>query len=230
MSRVEFPAEGIDRVRISTVSGAIAVLAEERSDFAIESGGGKAEVVEGVLTIAVQNSRVALQCPLGTDLVAGTNSGGIVLAGRLGDVAVSSLSGNVHIRHAANADVRAGSGKVVVDQCDGRARISVKSGTAELGSAAEFAGATISGAVTANVTGAMRVRSVSGAVDATAGGEGDIAVETLSGQVTVRLPEGVRPRARLASRSSKPLCDCPEGDDLKVAIRSLSGRIHVTGQ
>ncbi|MEX2080235.1 MAG: DUF4097 family beta strand repeat-containing protein [Dehalococcoidia bacterium] len=225
-----FAAEGIERIRVSTLSGSVAVLAEARADIVVEKGGAGAKASAGTLTVTSHSGPVVIRCPEHSNIVVGTASGGISLRGRLGEVAASSPSGGIRIEHATSADVRGGSGTVQVDRAEGRCRLAIKSGRATIGSAGELSGASISGQVVATVTGPVSVRTVSGNVDASAAGEGDVEVETLSGSVTVRLPHGVRPRARLRSRSGRSRCDCPQGDDLEVAIQSLSGRIVVTGQ
>jgi hypothetical protein len=78
------------------------------------------------------------------------------------------------------------------------------------------------------VDGAATVRAVSGSVTLEAGGQGPIEVETMSGTVTVVLPQGFRPNVRAKSLSSRPRIDCPSGDDCSVRVRTLAGGITVT--
>ena len=53
-----------------------------------------------------------MRCPTGTDLVAGTVSGGVKLKGRLGSVSITSSSGSIRVGAVTEADLRTGSGSV----------------------------------------------------------------------------------------------------------------------
>ncbi len=64
-------------------------------------------------------------------------------------------------------------------------------------------------------------------VEARTQGKDDVAVQTLSGSVRIEVPKDVRPNARLRSMTGRPRCDCEEGDDIQIAVRSMSGKIEV---
>jgi DUF4097 and DUF4098 domain-containing protein YvlB len=78
-----------------------------------------------------------------------------------------------------------------------------------------------------HVEGSVTVRAVSGSVTLETEGGGPIEVETMSGSVTVVLPDGCKPEVRAKSLSSRPKIECEQGHDCKVAVRTMSGRITV---
>jgi hypothetical protein len=49
----------------------------------------------------------------------------------------------------------------------------------------------------------------------------------MSGSVRVAVPQGIRPSTRLRSLAGRPRCDCPEGEDCRITVKSLSGKIEV---
>lgn len=228
------PVAGAVGLRVSTRSGRVTIRAEQRSDIAVESG--RASVAESssdgrqvALSSAGGGSgRIDVRCPAGTDITVGTASGQVDLQGRFGEVRVTSASGSIHVDRAARIDLRSASGNVEVGQCDGACRIQTMAGRASVGQTVQVAVSTVSGMVRVDsVAGAVQVNTASGRVEVGSGGGGDITVKTMSGGVTVRLARGIRPALRLRSLGSRPRSDCEEGNDLQVAISSLSGKIEV---
>ena len=233
---IVLPVSGHAELRISTRSGRIAVTAEERADIRIESDAPlRDDRIEADATGLVSVSsarggsgRLEIRCPPGTDVVAGAVSGKVELRGQLGAVRVTTVSGSIEVERTESIDARSISGSITVEQCSGRCRLQTKSGRVTCRIAGDAQLSTMSGKIELyEATGSVRAQSTSGKVRVTTQGKGDVAVQTLSGAVTVEVPEGVRPAARLRSMTGRPRCDCEEGDDCQITVQSMTGKIEV---
>jgi DUF4097 and DUF4098 domain-containing protein YvlB len=212
------------------VSGRIEVVAEDRDGVFVERGGRVAATDDQVVEIrpSKPSAAVTVRCPTGTDVRVGTTSGAVQLTGRLGSVAVTSVSGRIHVDAAAEADLRTTSGKIDIAECAGHCRASTKNGAVGVGVAGSAEVATISGSVRiGRVSGAVDVRTVSGKVVLAADGAGSIGARTLSGSISIRLPAGVRPDVR-ASDARWVQCRCAEGEDVTIDVASLSGKVEIS--
>lgn len=231
---VSLPVRGHPRLRITTRSGRVAVVAEDRADIYVPDGESIGEVVvddEGAVAITSANggsARMELRCPTGSDVRVGTGSGRVELRGELGHVHVTTASGSVAVDRVASADLRSVSGSVSVGSCSQLCRLQTKTGRAEVGNAERAEVSTVSGRVTVDrAKGEVQVRTATGAVEVGTAGSNDVAVQTLSGAVTVRVPSGVRPAARLKSLTGRLRCDCEEGSDCSVSVSTMSGKVEV---
>lgn len=232
---VVLPVPGHAELHLRTTSGRVEVSAEERDDVVIESGAPPDERIDADATgrIAFTSARhgstaLAVRCPAGSDVVVGTMSGNVELRGQFGDVRITTFSGDVAIDRADSVDVRSMSGTIQVERCAGACCLKTTSGRTTVGSAGDVRAATISGQIeVGKAAGDVRIRSASGKVELGTGGEGDVSVETMSGSVRVEVPHGVRPSTRLRSISGRPRSECEEGDDCRISIVSLSGKIEV---
>ncbi len=170
---------------------------------------------------------IHVRCPPGSDVMVGTTSGAVEMRGSLGSVSVSSASGRIRVASAAEMDLRTGSGRIEVDACTGRCRASTKSGAVVVGSANAAEITTVSGKVRLGlVAGTTEIRTVSGSVTLSSTGVGPISARTLSGSVSISLPEDVRPEV-LASDARWVECRCEAGDDVTIDVASLSGRVKI---
>ncbi len=233
---IVLPVSGHAELRISTRSGRIAVAAEERADIRIESDAPLRDDkirsdpagLVSVTSARGGSGRLEIRCPLGTDVVAGAVSGKVELRGRLGEVRVTTVSGSIDVERAESLDARSITGNITVERCSGRCRLQTKSGRVTCKIAGDAQLSTMSGKIElSEATGSVRAQSTSGRVQVTTQGKGDVAVQTLSGAVTVEVPAGVRPAARLRSMTGRPRCDCEEGDDVEISVQSMSGKIEV---
>jgi DUF4097 and DUF4098 domain-containing protein YvlB len=173
-------------------------------------------------------ANLELRCPTGADIVIGTISGAVALRGTLGSVRVTTVSGNVSVERAEEIDVRAVTSDVEVGRCSARCSVRTKTGKAIVGTAGDVYVSTISGTIQlGKAARKVRAQSVSGAVRVGTENHGDVKVQTLSGPVTVAVPDGVRPSSRLQSVSGRKHSECPEGSDCSIAVQSVSGRIDV---
>ena len=100
------------------------------------------------------------------------------------------------------------SGKVEVDRC-GDADVTTTSGRIVL----------------RNVDGVARAHSASGKVDITMAGAHDVVAETVSGRISISLPEGTRALIDTASAGS---VSGLRGTRLRRAARSGSGEVDVS--
>lgn len=223
--------DNVSCLRITSRSGRVVVVAEPRDDIALFGGSTIAEMQpDGTLSIssALGTSTIEVRCPSESNLVVGTASGTITVDGPVGNLRATSASGAVSVESARSADLRSESGSVSIKQCGERCRVQTASGEVTVGSVQTTEVATGSGRVSVgHASGKARVRTASGRVDVGASGEGDIAIETMSGGVTVRLPAGTRPAARLYGVTGHTHCELAEGNDCKVAVRSINGKIDV---
>lgn len=78
-----------------------------------------------------------------------------------------------------------------------------------------------------DVGGAANVCSVSGDVDLSTRGQGDVSVRSISGNVRVLVPKGSRPFTALKSLVGRASCDCERGEGFALGCKTLSGRIEV---
>jgi DUF4097 and DUF4098 domain-containing protein YvlB len=218
-------------LRIASRSGRVVVRAEERGDIAVVGGQDRVQVSHdetGALTLTAGSQSLDVRCPTGTQVTVGTSSGAVELSGRLGAVRVTSSNGRITVEHASVADLRSGSGSVRIGECDGFCRVQTRSGSAEVGSCGRVEASSASGPVSiGRASGRVNVRSASGKVEVTGDGREDVAVQTMSGAVKVTLPPGTRPAAKLHSLTGRSRCDCDEGEDCRVAVQSLNGKIEV---
>jgi len=229
------PARRHASLYLTTYSGRVTVLAEEREDVVFESGVESASDVKqdasGRIVVTSAKGGMAslrVRCPAGIDIVVGTSAGRVELRGRLGDVRVTTSSGRIEVDEAQTLDLRSVSGSIVVTQCGGRCRLHTKSGKATIGLAEDAEVSTVSGQVRlASCCGRIQVRTASGSVEVGAEGGGDLAIDTLSGPVMVGVPKGVRPATNLRSTKGRIQCDCPTGRDCRITVSSVSGEVQV---
>lgn len=225
---------GRPRLRIATRSGTVRLVAEERADFVFETR--KAWIVgvhvgeDGVVWPELDKDSRSLEvrCPRGTSVVVGAESASVEFDGEFGHVSVSTGSGSIRLDRAESADLRSRSGGIHVEGCGERCRVSTQSGKAVIGAAGATEVDTVSGSIVlAGAAGGVRARSASGSVEVRTTGKHDVAVETLSGKVRVRVPCEVKPAPALKSLSGKRVFGCEEGSDCCVAVRTMSGSIEV---
>ncbi len=233
---IVLPIDGRAHLHIGTRSGRVTITAEERDDLRIESG---APLRDDKITtgddgkISITSPRggsawLEIRCPSGADVAIGTVSGRVELRGRFGPVRVTTVSGRIEVEQAEALDARSVSGHITVGTCTGHCRLLSKSGRITCDSVGDANISTLSGRIhLGDATGKVHAQSVSGKVEARTRGKNDIGVRTLSGSVRIEVPKDVRPNARLRSLTGRPRCDCEEGDDIQIAVRSMSGKIEV---
>ena len=212
---------------ITTASGSVVITGEDRPDIVVD---GKAKVEDGELgemVVRTKSSSLDVRCPSGTDVRVGTASGRVELRGRLGDARVTTKSSSVRVEQVETLELRSSSGSIDVETCAGRCRLQTTSGSVRVDEAGDVDISTVSSSIGVECAGGGRIHTVSGSVDIGATGASDLDVRSISGSVKITLARGVRPHVRLRTVSGKARCDCEEGDDVLVAVSSVSGSVKV---
>jgi DUF4097 and DUF4098 domain-containing protein YvlB len=158
---------------------------------------------------------IEVRCPIGTDVSVGAMSGTVKLIGTFGSLKVSSVSGGIEIDAAnGNIDARAVSGSVHIKHCRGTCDVSSKSGSVRI----------------EHVEGSTHASTISGGVEiGTAGGQ-DVELKLVSGGAKVKVLSGKQPRIRFRSLSGKLNCECTQGSDFDLKVKTISGSLEVTGR
>jgi DUF4097 and DUF4098 domain-containing protein YvlB len=232
---IAIPVPAAAELHLSTSSGRVLVIAEERSDVLIVEGAPRPEKIESDATGRVRfpsakggSAHLEVRCPAGSDLVVGTISGKVELRGPLGLVRVTTVSSSVRVESAEQIDARSISGSIEVLRSTGRCTLQTKSGQATCRGAGEAQISTLSGRIELEgTTGKVRAQTVSGKIEVGMKAKGDVTVQTISGSVHVEVPPDVHPSAKLRSVSGRPRNDCPPGSDCEIRVRSMSGKIEV---
>jgi DUF4097 and DUF4098 domain-containing protein YvlB len=141
---------------------------------------------------------------------------------------VTTASGSVFVEDARVVEARTVSGSIEAGRVSDLARVHTRSGSIQIGSAAIADLATVSGRIiVGSVEADIRVHTASGRVTMSTSGRADVRTRTISGQVTVILPPGTRPDARLKSMRGRTSCNCEPGQDCRIICQSVSGKIEV---
>jgi len=211
--RFNVPENG--RLRISTMSGGVHVIAEDRPDVDIEPPGRHVRVEDGhVLDVRSKSGSLTVRCPTGTNVSVGVMSGSVALEGEFGSVKIAAVSGSIDVDTTrGDLDVRNVSGSLSVNACGGRCQLNTKSGQVRIG----------------HVDGAAKISTISGTISVGTAGQDDVDIRTVSGKVVIGVAEGRAPHARLRSFAGKTRCDCPQGDDFEIKAHSISGSIEIEG-
>jgi hypothetical protein len=182
---------------------------------------------------------VRIRCPEGADLDCMTASADVSAQGRLGAVEVKTASGDVAVEHVAGLRVQSASGDVRGKTVDGEARLQTVSGDVRLGTVAGVVSATlVSGdfAIDAADTD-LTAKTVSGDQRIGAVREGQIKLQSVSGDVRVGVRPGTRIHLDVASTSGdvsseldvkdKP-SDTPSGSEARLQAKTVSGDVEIT--
>ena len=220
-------------LRLQSRSGKIDVVAEPREDVVVEGDKFDAVEADGGATLDVRSGHggsksLLVRCPIGTDVVVGTQSGGVNLKGEFGTVSVTTMSGNIEVERADEADLRSGAGGVHLGSCSGRCRMHSMSGSIMAGVVGAASAGTVSGSITIDrVAGRFKARSVSGTIRASCDCDGEIIVKTVSGKVHLELPTGTALDTRFKTLSGKVSNPFPAGHDCRLEAMSISGSIEL---
>lgn len=244
-SRYTLPENG--RIRVLSASGSVTVIAEDRSDVEVELAGRAVELKEGgyqrhrhrhrhgffgrrrdreeeveevspggrpVLEVKSKSGSIELRCPTGTDVSVGAMSGSVKLIGTFGTLKISTVSGSIDIDTAkGDVDARCVSGSVTVKSVGGRADVSSKSGRVRID----------------RVEGRAHASTISGGIEVGTVGE-DVELKLVSGGAKVKVLSEKHPRIRFSSLSGKMRCECVQGSDFDLRVKSISGSLEVTGR
>ena len=223
----ESAGSGPITVRISSASDRVLVVAEARPDVSVE-GDATARTDGASTTIDSIRGRILVRVPLGADLVIGTRSGRIDVHGSVGRIAVASESGRVTVADAVSVDIRTKSARVDVKQTSDECCVRTSSGRVEVGVCGSADVTTRSGRIvvqTAN--GPVRAHCVSGRVEVGLMAPESVDAETVSGRISVTVPNGVAVRT---TDDRSVVTEWPGGAESSVNARTVSGRVDVSAR
>ena len=182
---------------------------------------------------------VRIRCPEDTDLDCATASADVAATGRLGNVELKTASGDIAVEHVTALRVQSASGDVRAATVDGEARLQTVSGDVRLGTVTGLASVTlVSGDFSIDdahtdlsaktVSGDQRIGSIR---------EGEIKVQSVSGDVRIGVRPGTRLRIDANSTSGDvsselDVKDTPSegssGSEARLAAKTVSGDIEIT--
>lgn len=211
-------------VRISTASGRVRVIAEARDDVHVD-GDATVDSRDETTTVVTASGRVVVRVPEGTDVVVGTDSGRVEVHGRAGGIAATTTSGRIEVDEGTNVDARSESGRIVVGRATGVCRIRGNTGRVEIGASAGADASTNSGRIVLrDVDGPVRAHCISGRIEIGMAAAHDVDAETVSGRITVTMPDGTTVHRLQGKDDDSPP---PADSDCSVRATSISGRIRV---
>jgi DUF4097 and DUF4098 domain-containing protein YvlB len=185
---------------------------------------------------------VRISCPPGSDLDLEGGSTDVRADGELGEVAVRTASGDVRVQSAARElDVKTASGDITVATAASRAALVTVSGDVEVERTdASLTARSVSGdLVVGRSAGALGVSTTSGDVDVKAVVDGDVRVQTVSGDVRIGIAKGTRTwidagsvSGRLESELGLEDAEPPPADEREDAVvplhvKTVSGDVSV---
>jgi hypothetical protein len=182
---------------------------------------------------------IRIRCPEDTDLECTTASADVSATGRLGEVELKTASGDIAVEDVAGLRVQSASGDVRGRTVAGEARVQTVSGDVRLG--------TVTGPVSATLVSGdfaiedartdLSAKTVSGDQRIGAVREGQITIQSVSGDVRV----GIRPGTRLKIDASSTSGDVsseldvkdapsttPSGSEARLQAKTVSGDIEIS--
>lgn len=183
-----------------------------------------------------RSTRVLVEVPVGADVDVRSASADVTLSGEFGATRIKSASGDVRVGSATRLDIDTASGDATATAVAAVTSCSTASGDVELGRVGgRLTVTTASGDV--RVTEAdddVEIGSASGDVRVDRCGGSNIAVKTISGDVVVGLPSGIRVEpdiTTLSGRTNLPEpAPAPTGEPRRVVrlgLKTVSGDITV---
>jgi hypothetical protein len=185
-----------------------------------------------------RNCRLVVTVPAGTDVTVDAASAEVRLSGRLGAVRVRTASGDVQIDGAQRLELSTASGEITCGTVDGDASINTISGDCSVNSVGGRFDATLtSGDLRVDTCGGdLTVASTSGSARVGHCGGSDIVLRSISGDLRLGLPSGVRVDADISTVSGSARLPEPpatataaEGDrrPVRLRLKTVSGDIRL---
>lgn len=228
--------------------GRIAVSASGGNDDWEIEGSASGVSIRPVKRWRARSARVVVDVPSGTRVEVKSASATVRLAGTFGETSLRSASGDLLIGAPESVSAATASGDVRVEGVVADASITTASGDIEIGRVGgRLSVTTASGDVRASaVEGDLRVGTTSGDVRIDRSNGSDITVKSVSGDVTLGLPSGIRVEPDLTTLSGRtklpvpappppppppgehPPASAPQRRTVTVNVRTVSGDITIT--
>jgi hypothetical protein len=160
----------------------------------------------------------------------------VELAGSLGELEITSASGDIDVERAIDVSLRTASGDVHVGSVEAPSSIASASGDIRIGRAHNLLKLrTASGDVSVeDAGGATTIKTASGDVTVGAAAGEAVQAQTASGAITVGVPPGRRVwldlhsvSGRMSSDLDEEATDAEAKPDLTLILESVSGRIRI---
>src|SRR5690606_13599982 len=151
------------------------------------------------------SARIVADVPTGTDVRVKSASADITARAALGALQVRSASGDIRADDVVRADVSVATGDIAIDLARSDAELRATSGDVVVGTVGGRLSATLlSGDLrTSTVSGDADVEAASGDVTISRFDGSAITVRTMSGDIRVGLPTGIRVEPELTTLSGK---------------------------
>lgn len=220
MIKVSVDSAGADEMEISQIGDTVSV--RESSRWLSRS----------------RSARVVVEVPIRADIAIRGASLDITLSGTLGGVRCRTASGDIQIEHVDRLEMSSASGGVRVRTVDGDAHINTASGDVFADSVdGRLTVQTASGDLVIIAANAgLDVGTASGDVRVDRCGGSDINVKTVSGNIRLGLPAGIRVDPDISTMSGKVTLPVaapalagppPERRSVRVRLRAVSGDIRI---
>ncbi len=266
----EFPVTGPQRLYIELQSGSVDVTAAPGDTVTVQLSGSGADTVrveqteDGVSVVGARRSgffadrhdvAVTVVAPVGSSLVTKVGSATVRTQGSLGEVRISTGSGEVELDEVTHgAVVTAGSGSITAQALGSAASLKAGSGDIRVGQLAgdselvtgsgnilvDRASATVS---LKTGSGDLTVRQAAGSVTVSAASgdlrigrieRGQAILKNISGDIRLGIPQGVPVWTDISTGSGRLRSDLtptgapqPGQDHVEVRAKSLSGDIYL---
>ena len=244
-----FTVDGRARLDIDVPAGAIHVQvgdpgtvdvsidSSDPAQFEVTSIGSSVSVVQpSRWSSRSRATRVVVRVPAGSDVDVRTASGEIELRGTLGNVRARSASGDVDAEHVGRIDAQTASGDARVVAASRDASFNTASGDVSVGRVdGRLSASLASGDLRADrVGGSVGVGTASGDVSIGRCDGDEIVVKTVSGDIHVGLPSGIRVEPQITTLSGRttlphpaPVAASAPRRTVRVRLRSVSGDIRI---
>jgi DUF4097 and DUF4098 domain-containing protein YvlB len=233
------PAGSVE-VRVGSASAVeITIDASHPDDFDVDHVGDSVSVrPTSRWRTRSRTVRVTAVVPPATDVEITSGSADAHLFGELGASRVRTASGDVQVERVARLEAATASGDVRVTTSMGDVSITTASGDCAIGVVGgRLSASTASGDVRVELVHSdVQVGTASGDVRVARCDGDDVAVKTVSGDVTIGLPTGIRVEADINTLSGRTRLPDPAGSDtdpaaprrpVRLRLRSVSGDIRI---
>ena len=224
------------------VSGSPELEEEARIEMRPKRDGHEVSVIiekrSGLFRAFREDCRVRVTAPPGADVEVSTASADVDARGDFGGAQINTASGDVEFEHlAGEAQVNSASGDVKLARVDGSLNVNTASGDLEVGRLqGDGKVRAASGDVSIDEADAsLKVQTASGDVDVESVREGDVVLQTASGDIVVGIKQGSKLWIDAKSMSGETsseleIGDAPtdgEGPMVEVRATAMSGDIKI---